>query len=216
MVGEDVSEERIHRFRGDLLDWSRGQLRSFPWREESATPYEVLIAEILLQRTRVDAVLPVYTEFLERYPDFTAITDASTGEIADLLQPLGLQNRRANSLSKLAESMAGREVPRTEDELLELPHVGLYVANAVLSFALDEPTAIVDSNVIRVYQRVFDIGEVRPRKKELWEFARRVLPREEHRRFNLAVLDFAALECTPSSPNCERCFAARYCYYPEK
>lgn len=213
MVGGDVSQETIERFREDLLGWSESNLREFPWRDPERSPYEVMIAEILLQRTRADNVVPIYEEFLKRYPDFDALTRSSTEEVAELLQPLGLQNRRAESLLDIASQIDGTAIPETREELMELPHVGLYVSGATLSFGFDRPAAIVDSNVMRVYERVFDIEEKRPRNDELWAFAERVLPDDHHRQYNLAILDFGALICTASSPRCEECFARSYCSF---
>lgn len=217
MVEDSVSDERIEQFRRDLLDWSEGNLREFPWREGDLTPYEVMIAEILLQRTRAENVVSVYDEFLDRFPDLGALADAEQPEVAELLRPLGLHNRRSSSLMEIADELNGEDFPRTEEELLELPHVGRYVANAVLCFGYGEPAAVVDSNVIRIYQRVFGIEEDRQRSQTLWNFAERVLPNQRAERFNLALLDFAAQVCTSASPRCEDCFANRYCeYYAEE
>lgn len=213
METQDVSKEMVERFRQQLIEWSHGELRSFPWRERDRTPYEVMIAEILLQRTRAENVVPVYREFINRFGDASSLAEADQEEIAELLQPLGLQNRRSKSLKELASRLKGKEIPRTESELRELPHVGLYGANATLCFGFDQEAPIVDGNVIRVYQRIFGIDEDRQRNASLWDFAEKVLPPGDSRRFNLALLDFAASICTPGTPRCEECFANEYCEY---
>jgi A/G-specific adenine glycosylase len=174
----------------------------------------VLIAEILLQRTRAETVEPIFNEFIERYPSMVELRDAEEADIAGLLSPLGLHNRRASSLVKIGTRIGDDPLPTDEEELLELPHVGKYVANAVLCFAHGEPRPVVDRNVIRVYQRVFEIEEDRQRSEELWDFAAMVLPEEDARDYNLALLDFAAARCTARSPGCDGCFARSYCPYP--
>lgn len=213
MSGEDVPQERVCRFTQDLLRWSEENYREFSWRG-TRDPYQVLIAEILLQRTKAEKVEPIFNEFIERYPSVPDLQEAKQNEVADLLNPLGLQNRRATSLVKIGSQIGEAAIPENEEALLELPHVGRYVANAVLCFAHEQPRPIVDQNVIRVYQRVFDINEDRQRSEELWQFAERVLPEERAREYNLALLDFAAERCTAQSPECEACFARSYCPYP--
>lgn len=211
-----IDEDVVEAFRDGLLEWSRGNLRAFPWRDDDREPYEVLLAEILLQRTRAETVVPVYLEFLESYPDFEAIREADASDIAELLEPLGLHNRRSRSIKRIAERLDGTAVPREVDDLLELPHVGPYVANATACFGRGQPAPLVDSNIRRVFKRIFDVEAPDPRDDALWSFAARLLPEEDARRFNLAILDFAAAACTPTSPRCEDCFANEYCrYYAE-
>lgn len=205
-------DAKMQQFREDLVTWGNENLRDFAWRE-TRDPYEVMIAEILLQRTRAETVEPIYEDFLKRFPRLADLKKAEQDEVAGLIEPLGLHNRRASSLVKIGEMLDENELPGNEQELLELPHVGKYVANAVLCFAHGKPRPIVDENVIRVYQRVFDIDHDRQRSQELWTFAREVVPEENAREYNLSILDFAAEVCTPQNPGCKECFASGYCVY---
>ena len=208
----EVPNESMEEFREDILDWGRDNRRQFKWRE-SRNPYEIIVAELLLQSTKAETVEPIYEDVLKTYPNPSSLKEADKSEISELLNPLGLQNRRASWLSSIGEELSEDGVPRTEECLLELPGVGKYVANATLCFAYGKGKPVVDRNVIRVYQRVFSIEEDRQRSEELWEFAREVLPEENARNYNLSLLDFASILCRSQSPACDRCFANDYCRF---
>lgn len=207
-------------FVGELAEWGENNRREFPWREEDRSPYEVFIAEMLLRRTSAEAVEPVYREFLDRYPDLNALSSADKEELAELLQPLGLHNNRAKALRDITSQLVFSGIPDTEEELLDLPHVGPYVANATLCFGYGQRRPIVDANVARIYSRVFDIDLMDDQLHEddyLWDFAESLLPEEEYRGYNLALLDFGAAVCTSKSPSCPTCLSNDICeYYQEK
>lgn len=207
MTEQDVIED----FRTRLLNWSYDNLRSFPWRETS-DPYEILVAEILLQKTAAEKVDPIYKEFLSEYPTGEALAEADQGELADIIYTLGLQNQRSKALVSIGQELAETGVPDDADELLGLPYVGRYAANATLCFAYDEPRPIVDANVVRVYNRIFD-KEFDYRGEDTWSFAAAVLPADDARRYNLAILDFAAMVCQPKVPVCNKCFFTDFCHY---
>jgi A/G-specific adenine glycosylase len=203
-------------FVGELAEWGENNRREFPWREEDRSPYEVFIAEMLLRRTSAEAVEPVYREFLDRYPDLNALSSADKEELAELLQPLGLHNDRAKALRDTTSQLVFSGIPDTEEELLDLPHVGPYVANATLCFGYGQRRPIVDANVARIYSRVFDIDVMDDQLHEddyLWDFAESLLPEEGYRGYNLALLDFGAAVCTSQSPSCPTCLANNMCEY---
>lgn len=210
MANEDVAK----RFQQDLLEWSEGNLRSFPWREDDATPYEVLIAEIMLKQTRSPTVHEIYVEFIEEYPTLEDLAEADREELIEIIQPLGLYNYRADAFMEIAERAADGGLPEDEDELSELPQVGPYVLNATLCFGFGEERPIMDANVERIYGRLFQNGGVDEfDEAELWALAEEMLPEGRTRRYNLALLDFGYSICTHSSPLCEECFASEYCDY---
>lgn len=182
--------DRHEQFRADLLEWSQGRLREFPWRE-TTDPYEVLVAEILLQRTPAERVEPIYEEVVATYPNLATMAEADVGRLAEMLQTLGFQNQRARALIDIGSQLAGNGVPENETALLELPYVGKYAANATLCFAFGQPRAIVDANVVRVYERAFGL-DLSTTDSEAWELAQELLPEDTARRFNLALLDFGA------------------------
>lgn len=204
------SPEEISIFQHQLLEWAECNLRSFPWRQ-TTSPYNVLIAEVLLQRTRADLVEPVYEELIDEYPNFVALSKANQDCLLAIVRPLGLQNTRVQALTSIADALAGQAVPDTEEELLEIPYVGKYAANATLCFAFGQARPIVDANVVRVYGRFFGLN-LNYEMEITWNFAACLVPEENARQFNLGLLDFAAKICT-SSPKCHRCFLSDICHY---
>lgn len=220
-LGESIQNSlKAKPFIENLIEWGAENRRSFPWRESNRSPYEVFIAEMLLRRTTAESVEPVYREFLERYPDFGALGEASAEELADLLEPLGLHNERAKALRDITSQLAMTGLPESTNELLDLPHVGRYAANATLCFGFGERRPIVDANVARIYSRLFGFEVDMDQLHEdsyIWDFAERMLPETDYLDYNLALLDFGAKKCTSQSPACEECFTnARCAYYINK
>lgn len=201
----------IEDFRSELLSWADDNLRTFPWRETS-DPYEILIAEILLQKTAAEKVEPVYRDVLSTYPSLEELAEADCDELADLIYSLGLQNQRSKALVTIGETLREDGIPDEAESLLDLPYVGRYATNATLCFAFGEPRPIVDANVVRVYNRIFDT-DFNYRDEAAWEFAAEVLPVDNAQKFNLAILDFAAEICAPKTPNCGQCFFSNRCIY---
>ncbi|WP_227134785.1 hypothetical protein [Halorubellus salinus] len=208
-----VDPGRVEQFRVGILEWAASNMREFPWRDPEATFYEVFMAEMFLRRTRADVVETMLPEFLDAYPSLSALRGTEKDVLADVIRPMGLQNKRAQGLRELAAEIDGDELPRDRERLLDLPQVGPYVANASLCFALEEELPIVDRNVDRVYRRVFGDAWDTLREEEQYQFAEEVLPTGEARSFNLGLLDFASLVCTANEPACGSCFANGYCPY---
>lgn len=202
----------MEEFREALQSWAEENLREFPWRED-VTPYQVLVAEVLLQQTLASKVEPVYEEFVDRYPEPEDLLDVDPDELAELLDPLGLQNVRAKALVDNAEEIAGWGVPRDVEELQDLSYVGRYGANATLCFGFGERRPIVDANVVRLYGRFFGTDFDGAQDDAAWEFAEEVLPAEDVQQYNLALLDFAADTCTARSPACDRCAFQDACQF---
>lgn len=200
------------KFREDMLNWGRDNIRSFPWRDPDASFYEVFVAELFLTQTPAENVASVYPAFVDRYPDLEAVAAADEADLVATIEPLGFQNMRAEALSTIAGHH--ERIPRTRDGLLELERVGPYVADTTLCFALSEPLPIIDRNVSRVYDRVFG-AEWPDTLADQRAFADAILPSEGEtaRRYNMALLDFGAVVCTPDTPACTVCFATPYCRY---
>jgi A/G-specific adenine glycosylase len=201
--------DRQATFRSALLEWGREHQRDFPWRERDRSVYEVFVAEFLLTQTPAENVATVYPRFVERYPSLDDLREASRDDLIDLIEPLGFYNMRADALKQIAAEYD--RLPETGTELTDLPRVGDYVANATLCFAKDEPLPILDRNVERIYRRVFE-DQWPASRAEQREFASRMLPSDDARAYNLALLDFGAAVCGPD-PNCNVCFATAYCEY---
>lgn len=160
----------------------------------------------MVVRTRADSVEPVAKRVLAEFPGPAELAEAPLERIEDLLRPLGLFRKRARAISALARTLVASHqgtTPRQYDQLVALPYVGRYVANAVLCFAFGQRRAIVDANVARLFERVFDF----PRhvgKLELahlyWELAEMLLPVRNVRLYNWSLLDLGGTICTPRTP----------------
>jgi len=196
-------------FRRSLLEWGRSNVREYPWRERNRSLYEVFIAEFFLTQTPADNVSAVYPSFLRRFPSLKVINEASEDELIEVIRPLGFYNMRASALKEIADIVDS--IPEDPDELVELPRVGRYVANATVCFALGRPLPILDRNVERIYQRVF-AGRWPSSEEEQLEYTSALVPTDESRLYNFSLLDFGAAVCQ-STPDCENCFATGYCEY---
>lgn len=194
--------------RRRVLAWFERNGRTFPWRERTE-PYRVLTAEILLQRTRADLVEPVYERFTARYPDAGSLARADPADVIRLLRPLGFTHRSARLPllgQTLVERHAGR-VPAGKHELLQLPGVGEYVANAVLALAFGERRPLLDPNVIRIIGRATGVVSTHTRARSdrlLWAEVESLLPRVHAREFSLGLIDLGALVCR-KQPRCFEC-----------
>lgn len=206
-----VSLPMHQRISRRLRNWYCSRARDFPWRHER-DPFRIFVAEMLLRKTRAEAVTPVYLKLVDRWSGPSQLAAADPSELAGLLRPLGLHNVRTNALIDAAAIMAERYaglVPRDSVALQALPHAGRYVANATLCFAFGERRPVVDSNVARVFSRAFAATVPREIHKadEIWEFAYELLPSgalavKQH---NWALLDLGALLCIPRAPRCAAC-----------
>ncbi len=198
-----------------LLRWGRANVRSFEWRDPNRSPYEVLVAELLLRRTTSTAAARVYPTFLERFPTINAVAEAPAPYLEETLRSVGLYKQRALGFQKLAAHVRDAhkgEVPSAIASLERLPHTGPYSARAVASFALGKRAAVVDSNVVRIITRIFRNSlPDRPTGKVLQEVADTLLPKREHRVYNYALLDFGASVCRYARPKCAGCPLADLC-----
>jgi len=204
------------QIRAALLEWGRDNLRSYPWRE-TRDPYRILLAEVLLHRTRAIQVVPIYHRVLERYPTVYALAAARLEDLADLLRSLGL-HWRVPLLHRMAREVVNRfggTVPGNVDMLRTLPGVGLYIAAATACFAFDQPVPILDTNTVRVLSRLFrlDVQESSRKSRKFHTVMAQLLDRDQPRLFNLGLLDLAALICVPAMPACHRCPLQSSCLY---
>lgn len=207
---------RVAEFQQALLAWFRRCGRHFPWRE-TRDPYRILTAEMLLQQTDAKKVLPVYCELLARFPTPGDLASAPSDEVEALIAPIGLKYR-ARRLQGAARVLVQAARPLDEAELMAIKGVGRYIARAVSCFAYGRAVGILDSNVIRILDRVFDVRSTRSRPHTdpaLWEAVDRLVPFEFAREYNWALLDLSALLCRPNTPNCDPCPVA-ICRYRQR
>jgi A/G-specific adenine glycosylase len=210
----EASLEAKSAFETLLLKWYEKNGRSFPWREKR-DPYQVLIAEIMLQRTKANQVVPVYLDFIREFPTIDSLRATSPRKIKRHFLRLGLL-WRADRVKQMAKDIVGRfngKIPSDRDQLLSIPSIGDYMADAVLAFAFGKDVAVVDSNVCRVVGRVFGIDRKKEarRRPAFREIPDRLLPKGKAREFNWAIIDLASIVCLPKTPLCSRCPLSRIC-----
>jgi len=209
-----VQRRRRHIRRG-IVGWATTAARSYPWRQPGRTPYEVLIAELLLKRTTATAAARLYEDFLTRFPSFDVLAAAAPADLETTLSAVGLQHQRAKALKEIAALVLeqwGGCLPSGMEELLSIPHVGPYAAGAVRSFAFGQPSVIVDSNVHRIVTRLFrDSLSPKASLAEVRRVAEQLLPIQYQREFNLGLLDLGALVCRYRLPRCGMCPLSCYC-----
>lgn len=205
MTAPDAAAPDTAVFVRRLLRWGRANRRSFPWRADGVDPFRVLVAEVLLQRSRASTVARVYGPFFERWPAPAELAKAQERSIASVIRPLGLVGR-ARTLRRMARAVRDRgAVPRTVEGLLALPGVGPYAAAATAVVAFGARVGVVDGVSARVYRRYFGLRGAGPIDRGLVAFVDQVTPRRAVREWNWAVLDLAALVCVPQVPRCQVC-----------
>ncbi|MGA8271078.1 MAG: A/G-specific adenine glycosylase [Candidatus Sulfotelmatobacter sp.] len=196
-------------FRRSLLAWYDRHRRDLPWRA-SPDPYRVWLSEIMLQQTRVAAVIAHYHEFLRRFPTVEKLAAAREATVLAAWSGLGYY-RRARMLhaaAKVTVRQHGGKFPATAEGLQALPGIGRYTAAAIASIVFDEPVAVVDGNVERVLQRISGkklVGE------ELWVAANALLDAKRPGDFNQAMMELGAVVCTPRAPACLTCPVIELC-----
>ncbi len=214
---EDSVGLKQRLFQENVLHWTTDQLRDYPWRKQSRTPYEILIAEVLLKRTTATAAARLYEGFLRKFPSLQAINDADEEELAQALSKVGLQWQRAKAIKALAQHLIETQkgdIPCELDRLLDVPGLGEYSARAILSFGCGIPVAVVDANVERILTRVFQgILPQRPPQHLLQELAGSLVSQESHRKYNLGLLDLGGLVCRYVDPLCAECPLISICDY---
>ncbi len=199
-------------FRRALLGWYEAVRRDLPWRE-STDFYTVWISEIMLQQTRVEAVIPYYQRFLERFPDLAALAAAPEQDVLAAWSGLGYYSR-ARNLQRAAKQVVAEGMPATHEEILRLPGIGVYTAAAVASISLNLPYAAVDGNVIRVVSRLTnDASEssAPAARRRFAETAQLLLDARRPGDFNQAMMELGATLCKPANPLCGECPVARFC-----
>src|SRR5271156_3988596 len=205
----------LKTFRGRLLHWFRAHKRDLPWRA-SRDPYRIWVAEIMLQQTRIAAVLPYYHRFLKEFPTVQSLARGSEQQVLKLWSGLGYYSRARNlhRAARLIVAKHNGKFPTELDAALELPGIGAYTAAAVLSIAYDAPLAVLDGNVARVLARIHAIrGDLRaPRTwRVLTETADHLLARKSPSDWNQALMELGEVICTPKSPRCLVCPVVRSC-----
>ncbi|MGD9486653.1 MAG: A/G-specific adenine glycosylase [Calditrichaceae bacterium] len=199
----------VKSIRLNLIKWFNEYGRPLPWRKDNSW-YKTFLSEFLLQQTQVEQALPYYDRFYGRFPDITALAEATEHEILTMWAGLGYY-ARAKNLLKAARSIHENHndnFPMHYDEALSLPGIGPYTASSILSLAFNQPRAVVDGNVTRVISRLFEItGDIRQSSTEklIHSISRQLLDPQFPGKFNEAMMELGALVCRPVSPACGSC-----------
>jgi A/G-specific adenine glycosylase len=176
----------------------------------------VLLSELLLQRTTSKAVARIFPRIVRKYPTLRRLAEADIADLEGEVSVLGLRKQRRGAFEALA-AKAKREfrggLPSDPRGLMSIPHVGPYSAGAVLSFGFGKKAAIADSNVERIFKRVFanTIANEKPDNTLMLEIAERLVPDEEHAKFNYGILDLGAMICKYNEPFCRVCPICKFC-----
>jgi A/G-specific adenine glycosylase len=238
--------QKIKRLIPLLLDWFAANARDLPWRR-TRDPYAIWVSEIMLQQTQVKTVIPFWNRWLRELPTIEAAAKAPSEKIHKLWEGLGYYTRVRN-LQKAAQQIVAQQTsrrrrgdesqtekksetphvvsykfPENFDEVLALPGIGRYTAGAICSIAFNQPTPILDGNVIRVLTRIFGIAE-NPKEKQtntrLWQLAEELVKHSSlaTRRsplscsnLNQSLMELGALVCTPRNPQCLICPVKKLC-----
>ncbi len=203
----------MNSFTETLLGWYADHGRDLPWRR-TRDPYAIWLSEIILQQTRIAQGQAYWERFLAAWPDVGRLAAASEDEVLRLWQGLGYYSRARNLHAAARQIVAAGGFPDTLEGIRALKGVGDYTAAAIGSIAFGLPAAVVDGNVYRVLARYFGITTpvgTTTAKKEFTARAQALLPPDRPGDFNQAMMDFGALQCTPSAPDCARCPLAGGC-----
>jgi A/G-specific adenine glycosylase len=210
-----LAGSHLKEFRAVLLGWFAACQRDLPWRRDS-DPYRIWISEIMLQQTRVAAVIPYFEKFCARFPDVRALAAADEAEVLRMWSGLGYYSR-ARNLQVAAQQIVrdhGGTFPTTEEHIRALRGIGQYTTNAILSIAFGKNHAVVEGNVARVVARLEAVrGDLREgsRWESLQRTADRLLAPRSPGNWNQAMMELGATICTPRSPQCLLCPVAKFC-----
>lgn len=189
-------------WHSQLRRWYKAHGRyTLPWRL-TRDPYAIWVSEVMLQQTQVATVRDRYYEpFLRRFPTLSALAASSEQEVVKAWEGLGYYSR-ARNLHRAAK-LAGKAMPRTVEELLELPGIGRNTANAIAAFAYKIPVPVMEANVKRVIHRLYAYPTLST--DELWQKAESLLDKKNPFDYNQAMMDVGSLVCTPKNPDCPAC-----------
>lgn len=207
----------ISFFRRVLLEWFESNGRDFQWRSESMSNYQLILSEILLQRTKAETVNRYFQTFFSKYPSWNYLAAATIEDLEEILRPLGLYKHRALRIYRIIEEYNKRNglLPSSKEELQESSLSTLYIANAYELFILKHRAALLDVNMSRLLTRFFNPKEFKDVRNDrlVQDLADNVINVKRCKELNWAILDFAALICKAKSPKCLDCKLRQRCRF---
>ena len=198
-----------------LLDWYAAHARDLPWRH-GHLPYHIWISEMMLQQTQIERATEFFKRWVRRFPDIAHVASTAEDEVLKYWEGLGYYSRarRIKETAGILVSLYGGRLPADHQALLDLPGIGPYTAGAIMSLAFNEKYPVVDANVERLFARIFNIrGPVREKKNKrfIWQTAEKMIPDNQARNFNQALMELGALVCGPKNPDCPSCPVNMHC-----
>lgn len=212
-----IYESDIKYFQQKILKWYLEYGRDFPWRKENASNYELIISEIFLQRTRAVTVAGFLPIFLNKYPTWEELMNATEKQIQKFIKPLGLYRQRGSKIYKLVQELKQRNLnlPTERNQLEELPMFGQYITNAFELYIMKKRSPLLDINMARLLERFFGKRKRTNIQHDpyLQTLAYRVVDVKKSKELNWGILDFASLVCKKRNQDCYNCVIIRKCKY---
>lgn len=209
-----MNSSKLTFFQESLICWYSKNGRKFPWRTKKATDYEIIISEILLQRTLASTVAKFLPTFINKYPSWHKLANTAEKEIQETLKPVGLYNQKGTGLYKLAKIIESNNglFPDKHDEIRKLPLFGNYITNAYELLILNKNTPLLDGNMTRLLTRFFRKKKTSP-ASTLNKIAYKVVNTKNSIILNWAILDYASIVCKIRNPACNECILNNRCSY---
>lgn len=221
LIKRRIPQSKIVLFQEKILTWFKSSGRHhFPWRNDGLSSFQIVIAEVLLQRTKAETIEKFYPQFLAHFPSWEIIANSDTLLLEQHLQPVGLYRQRAKRLKDLAIEMVKRDgqFPTAKTDLEKIPFLGQYIVNAIELQIFNKPSPLVDVNMARVLERYFGERQMADIRYDpyLQSLATRVVNHTKSKQINWAILDFAAIICKARTPLCEKCLLSKSCKFYRK
>ncbi len=213
MSRNNVQNNEPRNFRTALLNWFEHNKRDDPWRI-NPTPYSVWIAEVMLQQTVVQAVIPHYRAWMKRFPDIQSLASSSEKEVLRQWEGLGYYSRARNlhKSARLLVTYGGANLPDSYESLIRLPGIGDYTASAILSIAFRKPYPVLDANVRRVVRRLLAMKvEDSKSTRQIREFLDCAISSKNPGAFNEAMMELGQTICRVRNPLCDECPVKNRC-----
>lgn len=213
----ESKDENIKLIQKALVKWYKEFGRDFYWRRSTATNFEKIISEVLLQRTKAETVNRYYQLFFSRYKSWEHLGNATREELEEILKPLGLYRQKSDRLFKLAQELKIRDYvfPRKRHQLEEMSFMGQYITNAYELLILKRRKPLIDVNMARFIERFFgqrSLSDIRYDPK-IQSIANLIVQTKDSQLINWAILDFANLVCKLKEPKCISCILNCKCEY---
>ncbi len=221
---QDIQKSLLEWFGDNGRHWIPWKLKpdgSIPQSGESISPYEIWIAEVMLQQTQLKVVMPYWEKWIKVFPTLSCLADADLENVLLIWQGLGYYSRanRIHQSSKILIEIVGKNRdqdpcswPNEIDQWISLPGIGRSTAGSIISSAFDLPTPILDGNVKRIFSRLLASTSTSfKEEKQLWEYSYLLISTNRPRDFNQALMDLGTIICTPKKPSCSSCPLQNYC-----